>query len=138
MRRWLFRLGGAAAVVGSLAGMVGNLIHPVTPLDDPPGVARVIADSDAWTPIHLMIVAGIMLMLGGLLALYWSIPGGLAGLVMLDGVAAKQLADEWARAPAEEQSAVLRVVLAVTAGLGSVGAGLIQALAGEPTAASRS
>jgi hypothetical protein len=197
-RRWLFRLGGAAAVVGSLAGMVGNLIHPATPLDDPPGVARVIADSDAWTPIHLMIVAGIMLMLGGLLALYRSIPSGLAGalaqfgwaaaipgiavglvLVMLDGVAAKQLADEWARAPAEEQSAALRVVLAnettnfalaslfnilfagatfilyglavavgdvyprwlgwvaVTAGLGSVGAGLIQALAGEPTVASR-
>lgn len=190
---WLFRLGAVAAVVGSLAGMVGNLIHPPTPLGDPPGVARAIADSHAWTPIHLIIVTGIMLMLGGLLALYRSIPGGLAGalaqfgwaaaiagvavglvLVMLDGVAAKQLADEWARAPAAEQSAALRVVLAnettnfalaslfnilfagatfmlyglavalsdvyprwlgwvaVTAGLGSVGAGLIQAVAGEP------
>jgi len=135
-----------------------------------------------------------MLMLGGLLALYRSIPGGLARalaqfgwaaaiagiavglvLVILDGVAAKQLADEWAGAPAEEQAAALRVVLAnettnfalaslfnilfagatfilyglavalsdvyprwlgwvaVTAGLG---AGLIQALAGEPTVAS--
>jgi len=91
----------------------------------------VIADSDAWTVIHLVIVLGIMLMLGGLLALYHSIPGGLAGalaqlgwaaaiagvavgvvLVILDGVAARQLAEEWARAPAEEQAAALRIVLA--------------------------
>ena len=197
-QRWIFRLGAAAAIVGSLAGMVGNLIHPATPLDDPPGVARVIADSDAWTPIHLIIVAGIMLMLGGLLALYRSIPGGLAGalaqlgwaaaivgvtvgliLVILDGVAARQLALEWARAPAQEQAAALRIVLAnettnfalaslfnilfagatfilyglavalsnvyprwlgwiaVTAGLGSIGAGLIQAMTGESTAVSR-
>jgi hypothetical protein len=196
-QRWVFRLGAVAAIVGSLAGMVGNLIHPVVPLNDPSGVARTIANSHAWTTIHLVIVAGIMLMLGGLLALYRSIPGGLAGalaqlgwaaavagiaiglvLVILDGVAAKQLADEWARAPADEQAAALRVVLAnetvnfalaslfnilfagatfilfglavalsdvyprwlgwvaVAAGLGSVGAGLIQALVGEPTVAS--
>jgi hypothetical protein len=128
-QRWLFRLGAVAAVVGSLAG--SNLIHPATPLGDPSGVARAIADSLAWTPIHLIIVTGIMLMLGGLLGLYRSIPGGLAGalaqfgwaaaiagvavglvLVMLDGVAAKQLADEWARAPAAEQWAALRVVFA--------------------------
>lgn len=197
-QRWIFRLGGWAAIVGSLGGMVGNLVHPATPLDDPPGVARAIADSDAWTAIHLVIVAGIILMLGGLLAIYRSIHGGLANalaqlgwaaavagiavgvvLVILDGVAARQLAEEWARAPAEEQAAALRVVLAnettnfalaaafnilfagvtfilyglavalgdgyprwlgwvaVVAGLGSIGAGLIQALVGEPTTASR-
>jgi len=197
-QRWIFRLGAVAAIVGSLAGMVGNLIHPATPLDDPPGVARVIADSDAWTAIHLVIMVGILLMLGGLLALYRSIPGGLAGalarlgwaaalagitvglvLVILDGVAARQLAEEWSRAPAEEQAAALRVVLAnettnfalaalfnivfagatfilyglavalsdvyprwlgwiaVAAGLGSVGAGLIQAVTGESTVASQ-
>ena len=44
-QRWVFRLGAVAAIVGSLAGMVGNLIHPVVPLDDPSGVARAIADS---------------------------------------------------------------------------------------------
>ncbi len=26
--RWLFLIGGVAAIVGSLIGMVGNLIHP--------------------------------------------------------------------------------------------------------------
>lgn len=197
-QRWIFRLGSVAAIVGSVAGMVGNLFHPATPLDDPSGVARTIADSDAWTILHLVIVAGIILMLGGLLAIHRSIRGGAAGalaqfgwaaalagiavgvvLVILDGVAAKQLAEEWATAPAGEQAAALRVVLAnettnfalaalfnilfagvtfilyglavalsdvyprwlgwvaVIAGLGSIGAGLIQALVGQPTLASQ-
>jgi hypothetical protein len=197
-QRWILRLGGVAAIVGSLAGMIGNLVHPATPLDDPPGVARAIADSDAWTAIHLVIIAGIVLMLGGLLAVYRSIPDGLAGalarfgwaaaiagiavgtiLVILDGVTAKQLADDWAAAPPDERAAALRVVLAnetanlalaslfnilfagvtfilyglavalsdayprwlgwvaVAAGVGSIGAGLVQALVGEPTNASR-
>lgn len=195
---WIFRMGATAAIVGSLAGMIGNLVHPETPLNDPQGVARVIADNDAWTVIHLVIVFAVMFMLGGLLALYRSIPGGLARalaelgwaaavagvavglvLVILDGVAARQLAEEWARAPAEEQVAALRVVLgnettnfalaslfnilfagatfilyglavalsdvyprwlgwvAVMAGIASVTAGLIQAVTGEPTSASR-
>ena len=42
--RWCSDSGGVAAVAGALLGMVGNLIHPVTPIDDPAGVARVIAD----------------------------------------------------------------------------------------------
>jgi hypothetical protein len=43
--RQLLRLGGWSAIVGSLLGMVGNLVHPVTPMDDPEGVAEVIADT---------------------------------------------------------------------------------------------
>jgi len=99
-------------------------------------------------------------------------------LVILDGVAAKQLAEEWAKAPADEQATALRVVLAnetinfalaslfnilfagvtfilfglavalsdvyprwlgwvvVGAGVGSIGAGLVQAFARVPTTAS--
>jgi len=195
---WIYRIGGVAAVVGSVAGIVGNLIHPATPIGDPQGVARVIAESDAWTPIHLVIMAGILLMLGGLVALAYSIRGGVAGalarfglaaavvgvtvglvLVVLDGVASRQLAKEWAAAPPAEQAAALRIVLAnettnfalaslfnlvfaaatfilfglavalgdayprwlgwvaVLAGVGSIGAGLIQASTGQPTDASR-
>ena len=129
--RRIYLLGGVAAILGSLMGMVGNLIHPVTPLDDPEGVARVIAESDAWTAIHLVIVFGITLMLGGLVALYQSIRDSRAGalarlglaagivgiaigvvLVILDGVGAKQLADEWAIAPQDERATALRIVLA--------------------------
>jgi hypothetical protein len=195
--RWIYRIGSVAAIVGSLAGLVGNLVHPATPIGDPQGIARVIADSGSWTLLHLVIVVGTMLMLGALVALEHSIRGGIAAalarfglaagvagiavglvLVILDGVAAKQLAEEWAAAPADQQAAALRVVLAnetinfalaslfnilfagvtfilfglavalsdayprwlgwvvVAAGVGSVGAGLVQAFTGEPTTAS--
>ena len=128
-RRWVFRIGGWSAVVGSVLAGVGNLVHPVTPMNDPVGVARVIADSDGWVPIHLGIVVGILLMLGGLVALYHSIRGGVAGalarlglfaavsgvtiglvLVILDGVAAHQLAQEWAAAPTGDQALALGLV----------------------------
>jgi Domain of unknown function (DUF4386) len=127
----IFTIGARAAIVGSLLGLVGNLIHPITPIDDPEGVARVIADSDAWFPIHFVIIVGTTLMLGGLVALYHSIVGGLAhalarfGLfaatvgiavgsitVILDGVAAKQLADQWAATSGDTAGTALQLVLA--------------------------
>jgi Domain of unknown function (DUF4386) len=123
------RIGGWAAIVGAILGGVGNLVHPVTPEDDPVGVAQVIADSDMWTPIHLAIVLGIFLMLGGLIAIYQTIRGGLAGalarfglfaavagvtigliLVILDGVAARQLAQEWASAAPADSATALGLV----------------------------
>ena len=128
-RQWVFRIGGWSAVVGSVLAGIGNLVHPVTPMNDPVGVARVIADSDGWVPVHLAIVVGILLMLGGLVALYHSIRGGIAGalarlglfaavsgvtiglvLVILDGVTAYQLAQEWAAAPPGDQALALGLV----------------------------
>jgi len=130
-QRWIYLVGGTAGIVGSLLGMVGNLVHPVTPIGDPEGVARVIADSDIWLSVHLAIVIGILLMLGGLVALHESVPAGLAGalsrlglftavvgigiglvLVILDGVAAHQLAEEWAAAPAAAKPVALQLTLA--------------------------
>jgi hypothetical protein len=195
---WVLRMGGWAAIVGALLGGVGNLVHPDTPEDDPVGVARVIADSGMWTPIHLVIVLGIFLMLGGLVAIYLTIREGLPGalarfglfaavagvtiglvLVILDGVAARQLAQEWASAAPDEKTTALGLVhvnetinfalaslfnfvfaaatfilfglavglsrvyprwlgwVVVGAGAVSIGAGLVQALVGEPTTASR-
>jgi hypothetical protein len=72
---WLLRIGSGAAVLGAVAAGVGNLLHPITPRDDPPGVARVIAQSDLWTLIHLVIVIGIILLPAGLLAVRQSIAG---------------------------------------------------------------
>jgi len=125
------RIGATAGIAGALLGMVGNLAHPATPIDDPEGVARAIADSGGWVPIHLAIVVGLVLMLGGLVALGQSIQGGRPGalarlgtaaavagvavgliLVIVDGIAAKQLADAWAAAPAGERATALRIVLA--------------------------
>jgi hypothetical protein len=195
--RWLFRIGGVAAILGSLFAGVGNILHPITPRDDPEGVAQVIAQSEHWTLIHLIIILGTLLMLAGLIAIRHSIEGGLPealallgvyaatigvtlGLitVILDGVGAKQLADQWAVAPESEKPIALAVVsanetinfaiaglfnmsfagvpfiliglavalshayprwlgwIAAIAGVGSIGAGLVQAFTGEPTVAS--
>jgi hypothetical protein len=126
---WIFRIGGAAAILGSLFAGVGNLLHPITPRDDPEGVAQVIAQSENWTLIHLIILLGTILMLAGLIAIRHSIEGGLpealarlgvyaatvgvtVGLitVILDGVAAKQLADQWATAPESLKPIALAMV----------------------------
>jgi len=194
----MLRIGSGAAILGAVCAGVGNLLHPVTPREDPPGVARVIAGSDFWTLIHLVIVLGIILMPVGLLAVRHSIArnGGTDALtrvgmyaatigatvgvitVILDGVAAKQLADQWAAAPASEKATALALVsanetinfalaglfnlsfagipfvffglavahagtyprwlgwVAFYAGIGSILAGIVQALTGKPTVAS--
>ena len=128
-RYWLLRTGSVAAILGSILAGVGNGAHPVTPRDDPEGVARVIADSDAWTLIHVIILVGIILMLIGIVAFRHAIEGGRAealarlgaytavigatiGLItiVLDGVAAKELADAWAAAPEAQKSVTLGLV----------------------------
>jgi Domain of unknown function (DUF4386) len=128
---WILRIGATAGIVGALLGLVGNLLHPATPTDDPEGVARAIADSQLWVADHLAIVLGLILMLGGLVALAHSIQDGLPGalarlgsiaavagitvgliLVTLDGLAAPRLAEAWATAPPGEQATALRLVLA--------------------------
>ena len=127
----VFRIGSVAGIIGSLLAMVGNLLHPATPIGDPEGVARTIAESERWVLVHLVIVVGLILMLAGLVTISRSIQGGVAGtlaqlgfvaavagvtvgvvLVIVDGVAAKHLADAWEAAPPEEAAAALRVVLA--------------------------
>jgi hypothetical protein len=127
----VMRIGSVAGIVGALIGMIGNLIHPATPSGDPEGVARTIAESDIWIADHVAIVVGLVLMLGGLIAISRSIEvqGGLpqalsqlgygaaivgltVGLILvtLDGIAAKHLADEWASAPVGEKATALRLV----------------------------
>jgi hypothetical protein len=126
----MIRMGATAAIVGSLLAMVGNLLHPATPTADPEAVARTIAESGIWVPVHLVIVLGLILMLGGLVAISRSIGQGLSGALarlgevaavagitvglltlIMDGVAAKHLADAWEVAPPEEAAAALRVVV---------------------------
>ena len=115
--RGILRVGSYAGIAGALLGLVGNLLHPATPIWDPEGVARTIADSRLWVPDHLAIVLGLILMLGGLVAIAHSLQDGLpaalarlgsvaavAGitigliLVTLDGLAAKGIAEAWTTA----------------------------------------
>jgi len=139
--RWVFRLGGGAAIAGAILAGAGNLIHPVTPMHDQVGVARVMADSEIWVAVHLAIVVGILLMLGGLVAVYHSIRGGLAGALarfgLFAGVAgATFILFGLAVALSNVYPRWLGWVVLV-AGAGSIAAGLIQASIGEPTDASR-
>jgi hypothetical protein len=129
----VLRIGSAAGIAGALVGMVGNLAHPTTPAasQDAEGLARTIADSGSWVPDHLVILLGLLLMLGGLVAIARSISSGLPGalarlgsiaavagatvgllLLSIDGIAAKHLAQAWATAPPEEQAAALHALLA--------------------------
>lgn len=129
---WLMRIGAVSAVLGAVLAGVGNLLHPITPRNDQEGVARVIADSQHWTLVHVVIIVGVMLMLAGLLGIRHSMIGrgstdaltrlgmyaatigttiGLI-LVILDGVAAKQLADQWAAAPESAATIALGLVSA--------------------------
>jgi hypothetical protein len=83
----IFRIGSVAGIVGALLAMVGNLLHPATPSGDPEGVAQTIAESENWVLVHLVIVVGLIIMLGGLVAISRSIEGGLPGaLPQLVGV----------------------------------------------------
>jgi hypothetical protein len=85
----IFWIGSVAGILGSLLAMVGNLLHPATPIGDPEGVARTIAQSETWVLVHLVIVVGLILMLGALVAISRSIEGGVAGaLAQLGSVAA--------------------------------------------------
>jgi hypothetical protein len=128
---WILRMGSTAGIVGALLGLVGNLLHPATHTGEPEGVAHAIADRQLWVPDHLAIVLGLILVLGGAVAIARSIQGGSQGPWPgwarsppwpaspwgpqpghLDGLAAKQLAEAWATASPQEQAAALRLVLA--------------------------
>jgi hypothetical protein len=98
-------------------------------------VARTIAQSESWVLVHLVIVVGLILMLGGLVALSRSIEGGVAGaLAQLGSVAAVAgvtfILLALAVASSGEYPGWLGWVV-VVAGVGSVPVGLVQAYTGE-------
>jgi len=75
----LFRLSGAALVLGGALGAAGQLLHPA----DPEGPAMLAAYAQASQPIHLMLFFAVMLVLLGLPGVYarQSEQTGLLGLV---------------------------------------------------------
>jgi hypothetical protein len=75
----LFRLSGAALIVGGALGAVGQLIHPA----DPEGPAMLASYAQASQPIHLLLFFAVLLVLLGLPGVYarQSDQTGLLGLV---------------------------------------------------------
>ena len=84
--RTILRLGSASAIVGAAVALVANLLHPrVSRFEDPVNAfVREVAGSDAWVPLHLALVAGILLIAFGQFAFLRSMKGGPAdGLARL-------------------------------------------------------
>ena len=129
------RLGAVALPLGAIMLMVAEFFHPSR--EDPmdfPAVFREYAHSDIWTTVHLGQYFGFLLLLGGLVALYYSIsakPGAGAGLAPFglaaavttaasytvlqaaDGITLKYAVDAWVSAPAGQESAAFAAAEAV-------------------------
>ena len=121
------RIGAAALPLGLLVLLVAEPFHPShEDLTDHPAVFREYAASEAWVAVHLGEYAAFLLLMGGLVGLYYAVaarpgPGtawarfGLAAAVTaaasftvlqaVDGIALKRAVDAWASAPADRQAA---------------------------------
>ena len=117
-------LAGLLLVGGLVLNAVATLIHPAGDEDDHEAIFRQYADSGAWVAVHLAQFVGVLLALGGLLALYRAMrAGGHAALLAdlaavltgataatwavlqgLDGVGLKQAVEAWDRASGAEES----------------------------------
>ena len=133
-RRAALRLGGACAVVGSLAVFGFRLAHGDAPAADPEAQLRFITDHPAYAGVHLGTILGVLAWAAGVVALagtlthpFASLLGrfGAAGVLVgaaifiadftMDGVAGQDLARAWAAAqPAAQADVVLAARTAVT------------------------
>jgi hypothetical protein len=129
------RLGAVALPLGVIVLVVAEIFHPSRedPMDNA-AVFKEYANSDIWTTVHLGEYFGFLLLLGGLVALYYSVstrpgtgaglaPFGLAAAVTaaasftvlqaVDGIALKRAVEAWVSAPADQESAAFAAAEAV-------------------------
>ncbi len=139
----VLRIGALGAVCGGVLIVVGNAIHPRESgqLDNAENFLEAAASSDLWVADHVVIGAGITLLLGAFYGLMQSINGrgapiarlgwgmaiigvGLGIVFMLtEIVAVSALADEWADSSGAAQdqafaagNAIFQMSLALSAG----------------------
>jgi hypothetical protein len=125
-------LTAALLLTGGLLALVGNALHPHAPDSDPAATIAALATDATWPWIHLAIVGGILLIIGGLVLFARLLVGSLAeplarlavaalligGAVVtvstsVDGFGMKALAVATQAAPATETAASLRAAIAV-------------------------
>jgi uncharacterized membrane protein len=125
------RIGAIALPLGIILVVVSTAIHPSreAPMDNP-AIFMEYAESNNWVAVHFGQWVGGLLIIGGLIALYYSITTKLeanavlarfgfvtavltaAALTMLqavDGVALKWAVNAWANAPADREVATFAV-----------------------------
>src|SRR6188768_465264 len=59
-------LAAVLLVTGGVLALVGNALHPHSPDSDPVATLAALATDAAWPWIHLAIMGGILLIIGGL------------------------------------------------------------------------
>jgi hypothetical protein len=129
------RLGAVALSLCVPVLAVAEIFHPSRedPMDNP-AVFMEYAHSDIWTTVHLAQYFGFLLLLGGLVALYYSVSirpgvgGGLAPfgfaaavtaaasftvLQAVDGITLKRAVDAWVGAAATQKTAAFAAAEAV-------------------------
>jgi hypothetical protein len=129
------RVGAVALALSVPVLVVAEIFHPSRedPMDNP-AVFREYANSDVWTAVHLGEYFGFLLLLGGLVGLYYSVgtrPGAGAGLApfglaaavtaaasftvlqAVDGIALKRAVDNWVSVPAAQKPSAFAAAEAV-------------------------
>ena len=129
------RIGAVALPLGVIVIAIAEYFHPASedPMDNH-AVFMEYAHSDIWTAVHFAEYFGFLLLLGGLIALYYSVsakPGVGAGLApfgfaaavtaaasftvlqAVDGITLKRAVDAWASAPADQETAAFAAAEAV-------------------------
>jgi hypothetical protein len=124
----LLLIGAWSGVVGALLAFVANGLHPHPTNFRLEALLQQIAESTTWGSIHLTLLCALLLILGALVAITFSIDGEpgatvarlaclaalLGGALILvstamDGFAMNQLASSWVDAPLAEKATALRV-----------------------------
>ena len=129
------RVGAVLFLLGLVLLVISTELHPAheNPMDNP-AVFREYAQSDLWVAVHLGQWVGFLLVVGGLVALSFSLAiredaaaavarFGLAAAVTtgasftilqaVDGIALKRAVDAWANAPPDQQVAAFAAAEAI-------------------------
>ena len=129
------RIGAVLFLLALVVLVISTLLHPSheNPMDNP-AVFREYAQSNIWIAVHLGQFVGFLLVIGGLVALYFSLTTradtaaavarfGLAAAVTtgasftilqaVDGIALKRAVDAWASAPPDQQVAAFAAAEAI-------------------------
>ena len=129
------RIGAVLFLLGLVVLVISTELHPAheNPMDNP-AVFREYAQSDLWIAVHLGQFLGFLLVVGGLVALHFSLATradaaaavarfGLAAAVTtgasftilqaVDGIALKRAVDAWASAPPDQEVAAFAAAEAI-------------------------